>query len=134
MAERLIAAVLKTAVRDERTGGSNPSPSALARFCTAVLLRAFSFPKFSIKNAFQRFLLPKSVWKLFTSTFVFQWLMKDRIYIDCNDYMPSLSSSNLLSKSSSVLRTLVLKDSQLSPMSSPKRSRSADNSARVACS
>jgi hypothetical protein len=28
MAERLIAAVLKTAVGDEPTGGSNPSPSA----------------------------------------------------------------------------------------------------------
>lgn len=31
MAERLNAAVLKTAVRDERTGGSNPSLSANER-------------------------------------------------------------------------------------------------------
>jgi hypothetical protein len=31
VAERFIAPVLKTDVRDERTGGSNPSPSAYAR-------------------------------------------------------------------------------------------------------
>ena len=34
MAERLIAAVLKTAVRDERSGGSNPSLSALVSSTT----------------------------------------------------------------------------------------------------
>ncbi len=54
MAERLIAAVLKTAVCDEQTGGSNPSPSALAHLVQYGGLFILKCPVRNKNNASQR--------------------------------------------------------------------------------